>query len=150
MSLNKPNKVILHCTGTEDYDMFDPDFDSYGIDQARDYHMRVRKYKDVAYHYFIRRTGEIEQGRQEEMNGAHCYGQNKTSIGVAYAGSKDPTHEQIQAMCELFIYFYDKYDFGPGEWFGHNEYGRTECPGISMIMLQMLFQHVLHDYINKR
>lgn len=150
MSVNKPNKVILHCTATEDYEESDPDFDSYGIDEARDYHVKVRKYKDVAYHYLIRRTGVIEEGRDENVNGAHCYGQNKTSIGVAYAGTNDPTDEQINSMCELFLDFFNRYGFEPEDWYGHHEFRRTECPGISMRIMHKLFRYVLHDYLNKR
>ncbi len=49
------------------------------------YH-RSMGWKCCGYHYVIPDYGTIEQGRPEEMMGAHCRNHNRHSIGVCYVG----------------------------------------------------------------
>ena len=49
------------------------------------YH-RSLGWKGCGYHYVIPTDGTIEQGRPEEMVGAHCKNHNRHSIGVCYIG----------------------------------------------------------------
>ena len=70
------------------------------------YH-RSLGWKGCGYHYVIPTDGTIEQGRPEEMKGAHCKNHNCHSIGVCYIGGlaadgKSPkdtrTEEQKRAL----------------------------------------------------
>lgn len=47
---------------------------------------QARGFRDVGYHYYIRRDGKVEFGRPVEQIGAHVQGHNRDSIGVAYEG----------------------------------------------------------------
>ena len=49
------------------------------------YH-RSLGWNGCGYHYVIPTDGTIEQGRPEEMIGAHCVNHNRHSIGVCYIG----------------------------------------------------------------
>jgi N-acetyl-anhydromuramyl-L-alanine amidase AmpD len=53
----------------------------------------------MGYHFFINFSGYIERGRPIHKIGAHCYGYNKTSIGICLAGLKlsDFTQKQFNA-----------------------------------------------------
>ena len=53
--------------------------DDIGV--IREWH-KERGFKDVGYHYFIRKDGMIQKGRQLDVVGAHCKGKNKSSIGI--------------------------------------------------------------------
>lgn len=73
--------IVVHCTAC------DPGCDS-DVEDIRQQHLR-RGFADVGYHYIIRLDGTVEEGRSLDTVGAHVYGHNKTSIGVAYIGGRD-------------------------------------------------------------
>lgn len=77
----KVNKVVVHCTYTY------PDMD-IGVDEIRQWHVRDNGWKDVGYHYIIRRDGTVEQGRPENVMGSHVRGHNQGSLGIAMVGGK--------------------------------------------------------------
>ena len=72
------HKIIIHCTATREGD-------DISVDTIRRWHL-ARGWSDVGYHYVIDIKGNINAGRPIELMGAHCKGQNKYSIGVAYVG----------------------------------------------------------------
>ena len=45
--------------------------------------------RDIGYHFYITRDGEIHRGRALEKIGAHCRNHNTHSIGVCYEGGLD-------------------------------------------------------------
>ena len=45
--------------------------------------------RDIGYHFYITRDGEIHRGRSLEEVGAHCRNHNAHSIGVCYEGGLD-------------------------------------------------------------
>lgn len=51
-----------------------------------DHYHKSLGWKCCGYHYVISADGAIEQGRPEEMVGAHCKSHNRHSIGVCYIG----------------------------------------------------------------
>lgn len=70
--------IIIHCADTP------PQMD-IGVAEIREWHL-ARKFTDVGYHYVIRRSGEVEKGRQEDQIGAHVQGHNHDSIGICLVG----------------------------------------------------------------
>jgi N-acetylmuramoyl-L-alanine amidase len=56
-----------------------------GVKEVRQWH-KARGWKDVGYHYIIRRNGKVEAGRRESQVGAHVAGHNADSIGISLAG----------------------------------------------------------------
>lgn len=71
-------EIIVHCSATEaGMDI--------GVDEIRTWHL-ARGWKDIGYHYVIRRDGRLEQGRPETTAGAHVKGRNAKSLGVCLVG----------------------------------------------------------------
>jgi len=78
-------EIIIHCTATiEGKD--------YTIDDVRRWHTAPppdgNGWSDIGYHYLIGRHGEVWEGRDVDIQGAHCAagGHNRNSIGVCYVG----------------------------------------------------------------
>ncbi|MFS2637588.1 N-acetylmuramoyl-L-alanine amidase, partial [Bacteroides thetaiotaomicron] len=51
--------------------------------------IRHRGFRDIGYHFYITRDGEIHPGRPLEKVGAHCRNHNAHSIGICYEGGLD-------------------------------------------------------------
>lgn len=117
------NKVIVHCADT-------PNNMDIGVSEIREWHVKGRGWKDVGYHYIIRRSGTIEVGRQESVIGAHCYGQNKTSIGICLVGRDRFTREQFRSLKQLIDELGLRYDLT--EVTGHYKYSDKPCPNINV------------------
>lgn len=85
----KIDKIIIHCSDT--YARM-----NIGADEIRQWHTKERGWKDIGYHFVIRRDGTVETGRDldgdgdifEEV-GAHTSGYNINSIGICLVGGKD-------------------------------------------------------------
>ena len=126
------NKIIIHCTAT-------PEGRDVGVAEVRDWHVGHNGWSDIGYHYLITLNGTVEIGRPESKAGAHVKGQNKNSIGIAYAGGMDKdykepkdtrTPEQKEALIWLVNELKDKY---PGSTVhGHNEFSAKACPSFDV------------------
>lgn len=125
-------EIIIHCTATmEGRD--------YTVDDIRRWHTAPppngRGWSDIGYHYIIYRDGQIVEGRNVDVAGAHCLGHNSYSIGVCYVGgcdsdmkSKDTrTTAQRYALLNLLTQLRATY---PGvRVVGHNYYDKGKaCP----------------------
>lgn len=95
------NKIIIHATGNT--------VDSkITLADIRHYHI-TKGWRDIGYHYVVFADGRVERGRPISVAGAHCYGHNAHSIGVAYVGGIDKdgretdtrTAAQKQALLQL-------------------------------------------------
>lgn len=59
-----------------------------GADVIRRWHLN-RGFRDIGYHYVIRRDGVVETGRPLEQVGAHAKPWNTGSIGICMVGGID-------------------------------------------------------------
>ena len=73
--------LVIHCSAVR------PDQTS-SAEEIDGWH-RKKGWKGIGYHYVVRRDGQIEPGRPEEMVGAHCVNHNTHSIGICYEGGLD-------------------------------------------------------------
>lgn len=73
--------IAIHCSATK------PGQD-IGVAEIRGWH-KAKGWSDIGYHWVIRRDGRLEQGRGEEVPGAHVEGHNSKSIGVCMVGGVD-------------------------------------------------------------
>ncbi|WP_202932364.1 N-acetylmuramoyl-L-alanine amidase [Vreelandella alkaliphila] len=56
-----------------------------GVAEIREWHL-ARGFRDVGYHYVIRRDGTLERGRPENQTGAHVGGYNSGNLGICMVG----------------------------------------------------------------
>lgn len=85
--MSKIKNHIIHCS--------DSDFGNVNV--IRQWHLE-RGFRDVGYHFIIRRDGEIEVGRTLEETGAHCKGYNQESIGTCLIGKRNFEMHQFESL----------------------------------------------------
>ena len=134
-SLANINKVVVHCAYTP------PQMD-IGVDTIRVWHY-ARGMTDVAYHYVIRRNGDIEKGRElTEVPAANGAGNNTNTIAICYVGgmsadkkrSEDNrTNAQKEALFELKLLI-SQILGRQVEWVGHRDLPgvKKDCPGFDV------------------
>ncbi len=126
--MRKINKLIVHCSAT-------PEGRDVKTETIKDWHVNGNHWKDIGYHYVIELDGSIHKGRDENVIGAHCSGQNANSIGICYVGgvakdSKTPkdtrTDAQKQSLLKLLKELKAKYPNATIH--GHREFAAKACP----------------------
>lgn len=128
-------KVIIHCSATP------PDM-NIGANEIRKWHTDPKPkgngWMDIGYHYVIRRSGDIDHGRDENIVGAHCEGHNANSIGVCLVGGitkqgateNNFTPEQFKTLTNLVRSLVEYY---PGATIhGHREFSNKDCPSFDV------------------
>jgi N-acetyl-anhydromuramyl-L-alanine amidase AmpD len=122
------NEIIIHCAATK------PSMD-IGADWIRRIHIQENKWRDIGYHYVIRRNGAVEEGRPIEQVGAHCNGHNNGTIGICLVGGITETgrpennftpaqFESVQLLINTL-----KSEFPSiTKLSGHNDYANRACP----------------------
>lgn len=114
--------LIIHCSAT------DPAVE-VTVDTLREWHLK-RGWDDIGYHYVIYRDGTIEEGRPEEIQGAHTYGHNQNSLGICLIGgnkSADFTFRQYVSLFVLVKLLKEQYSIKTIQ--GHHYYDKDkDCP----------------------
>lgn len=137
MGINNPKKIIVHHFASlskytaQDCDSWHkvrwPGFTSkvFKNDNGEFYH--------VGYHFVIESSGKVVQCRELTEEGAHCIGQNTSSIGIALAGNFDidlPTKAQEKSFRKLVKELLPKL---PGvtayNIYPHRKYANKSCYG---------------------
>lgn len=73
------NRIVIHCAATK------PSMD-IGAAEIRRWHVDGNGWRDIGYHFIIRRNGRLERGRPVPEAGAHVAGHNADSIGICLVG----------------------------------------------------------------
>lgn len=124
-----PAKVIMHCAATPDDNEPGSRWYELDISEVRKWH-KAKGWRDVGYHYFIKRSGEIQEGRAVGTTGAHTLGHND-AIGVCYAGMSEPTVAQLKSIRQLRDVLRRRHGISAFDWHCHNEFANKDCPGFS-------------------
>jgi len=123
--------LVIHCAATK------PDMD-IGVDEITQWH-KDRGFDTIGYHYVIRRSGVVEKGREDSLQGAHAIAVNGTSIGVCMVGGVDDslkwennfTEAQFRSLKSLIILLKNKYPIE--KIIGHYEVeSKKECPSFNV------------------
>lgn len=131
--MRKIDKIILHCAAT-------PEGKDIKTATIKEWHLK-QGWSDIGYHYVIELDGSIHYGRQEDIIGAHCKGQNNFSIGICYVGgltedgkkAKDTrTEAQKQSLYRLVKELMTKYNLTIEDVHCHNEYAKKDCPSFKI------------------
>jgi hypothetical protein len=133
--MRKIDKVIIHCSDSE-----------FGnAERIREWH-RDKGWSDIGYHYVINngyvfskdgyeqrvKDGEIEKGRKDEVVGAHCYGQNSSSIGICMIGVKTFSDAQFDSLKSLLLQLMEKYGITTEDIYGHYDFSSKTCPNFDV------------------
>lgn len=126
-------RIIIHCSATIG------DASVKDIDQWH----RARGWREIGYHYVIRRNGDIEVGRSLDKVGAHCKGHNYDSIGICLAGGIDKlsrsvdnfTFSQKKSLTSMITLLQS---IKPLKVYGHNEFSDKDCPCMDLSQWQSL------------
>ena len=116
--MRKINNIILHCSDT-------PAKMDIGAKEINKWH-RQNGWSAIGYHYVIRRDGTVEDGRDDAAIGAHCYGYNRTSLGVCLVGRGKYTKSQFEALKSLLKKLKSKYV--EANINGHYTFSNKSCP----------------------
>jgi N-acetylmuramoyl-L-alanine amidase len=123
----KTNKLVVHCAATKP---------SMYVKAAtiRKWHVEERGWSDIGYHWFIRRNGFLEPGRDEHRTGSHAKGFNSESIAICLAGGmsesgNDENNFTDAQMDTLKHFIKTKMEQYPGiEVLGHRDLPKVNKP----------------------
>ena len=128
---NSTDYIVIHCAATKaSMDI--------GLTEIRKWHVQGNGWRDVGYHYIIRRNGEVELGRSIRDTGAHAAGYNHKSVGLCMVGGmaednsaeNNFTAQQWTALLDLVKQL--KADYPEADVIGHNEISEKECPSFDV------------------
>lgn len=102
--MRKIDTIVIHCSASDHHSHDD-------VSVMRKWHLD-KGWSDVGYHYFIKKDGTLQAGRDERKPGAHAKGFNATSIGICLHGleEKNFTEDQFKTCAALINVLVDKYD----------------------------------------
>jgi len=121
----KPNKFIIHHSATDDTDI-------KNFDGIKNHHINVNKWANIGYHYVVEKVNGkyiTIKGRDENVAGVHCPGQNNQSIGICLVGDfrkGNPPKEQLQEVAKLIKEICSRR--GKLPLHKHSDFRATECP----------------------
>jgi len=128
---NSTEYIVIHCAATKaSMDI--------GLTEIRKWHVQDNGWRDVGYHYIIRRNGEVELGRSNRDTGAHAAGYNHKSVSVCMVGGmaednsaeNNFTAQQWTALLDLVKQL--KVDYPDADVIGHNEISEKKCPSFDV------------------
>ena len=89
--------IVIHCSDT-------PSTMDIGAKEIREWHTAApphgNGWKDIGYHYVIRRNGVIEEGREIEEVGSHVKGFNSSSVGICMVGGRHGNNDFTKLQFE--------------------------------------------------
>jgi N-acetyl-anhydromuramyl-L-alanine amidase AmpD len=110
-----------------------------GADWIRKIHVLQNKWRDIGYHFVIRRNGAVENGRPVDQIGAHCEGHNTGTIGICMVGGISETNRpennftpaQFESVQLLINSLKERF---PSiiKLSGHNDYANKACPSFNV------------------
>jgi N-acetyl-anhydromuramyl-L-alanine amidase AmpD len=144
MRIGTTRKIIVHHTEF-------PNVTDYSRAQAvrlaqeiQNLHMDKNGWIDSGQHFTVSRGGYVLEGRHrslealtagtEQVQGAHCIGENAQGIGIENEGTyytETPPAAQFQALVTLCVTICRQYNLGANNIFGHWDYNETDCPGVA-------------------
>lgn len=115
------NRVFIHCSASDN-----PAHDN--IQTMTQWHLE-RGFKEVGYHFFIKKDGQIQIGRSLEKTGAHAKNHNTGTIGICLHGLKKEnfTQTQFNSLSYICHVINDAYN-GKITFHGHREVAARDCP----------------------
>jgi len=134
--------IIIHQTGTPT-----------GTVESIDRYHRSLGWAGIGYHYVSYRDGSVHKGRANSQIGAHCQGDNATSLGICCVGADDALPvgagymNQVlwDGLLRLVGQLMSAYHIPISRVVGHRERpsGRAQgktCPGFEVAVIRNLLR----------
>lgn len=115
------DKVFIHCSAS-DHESHDD------ISVIRKWHVEERHFNDIGYHYFIKKSGEIQTGRPLDKVPAAQKGHNEGSIAICLSGLDHFTEKQFKALKALCHQIDTQHTV---TFHGHREVSNKTCPNFN-------------------
>lgn len=125
--------ITVHCSAT-------PSEQDVHVADIRRWHKK-RGWRDVGYHFVIRRNGDVELGRPLSQTGAHVKGHNKGNIGVCMVGGCNSEQQpednftlaQRKALFGLVTALQEQFLISDENVKGHKDWGVNKaCPVVRL------------------
>lgn len=130
LNLPVPYVIILH-TATENCS--DQATCVYHVRTIQTFHMESKGWWDIGYNFLVGGDGFAYEGRGWKSEGAHTYGYNAKSIGIAFIGTFNkymPPERQIKAAKQLIEMGVKKgYIMENYKLLAHRQLTTTQSPG---------------------
>jgi N-acetyl-anhydromuramyl-L-alanine amidase AmpD len=138
----RPVKILVHHTATPNVvDLSGTAAIALAV-AIQKFHMDHRGWLDTGQHFTISRGGVLMEGRhrsleilragRQQVEGAHCTGQNVVAIGIENEGTYldiAPPKALWNRLRETCAYICGQYGIPPTELYGHRDFKDTACPG---------------------
>ena len=102
------------------------------VERVHQIHL-ARGFDGIGYHFLIRHSGVIYQGRPIQTVGQHARRANSDSIAIALTGNFQitrPTEQQLTSLRLLILHIRQQYTHCVGlPVVRHSDVGATLCPG---------------------
>lgn len=138
----RPVKILVHHTASPNV----TDYSRAAADRlaraVQNFHMDSRGWLDTGQHFTISRGGFVLEGRhrslevlqagRQQVEGAHCTGQNIVAVGIENEGiytDADPPAALWDSLRVTCAYICTQYGIAPTELYGHRDFKNTACPG---------------------
>ena len=124
--MRKINKIIVHCS--------DSDVKAHDdISVIKGWHVNERGWSDVGYHFFIKKDGAVQKGRELATVGAHVKGHNSDSIGICLAGRHNFTTAQFDTLKVLLYDLTHQFLLTTNDVYGHRDFDKHKtCPNFDV------------------
>ena len=88
---------------------------------------------DVGYHYYIKKDGTVQKGRDLWVIGAHVSGHNSDSIGICLGGRYNFTTKQFHALKALLYDLTRQFNLTTNDVYGHRDFDKHKtCPNFDI------------------
>lgn len=121
-------RVFIHCSASDN-----PDHDN--LKTIRDWHLQ-RGFATVGYHFYVRKTGSLELGRDLESTPAAQQGNNVGAIAICLGGEKLFTADQFDTLQDLVWQIHQELPMAT--FHGHCEVSSKSCPNFDYVKLLRL------------
>jgi hypothetical protein len=144
-NFKKPDRfvdtIFLHCSATDN-----PEHDNKEF--IRKIHVDQNGWKDIGYHYFINKAGQVTPCRPLERNPAAQRGHNTGSIAICLSGlEKDKfTENQFLSLIDLVYTIQQEYNERL-RIRGHREVANKSCPVFDYVSILNLTER---GYLRER
>lgn len=129
---HKIHTITVHCSATAPNQQI-------GAAEIRAWHL-AKGWRDIGYHFVIKRCGKVEPGRNVYEVGAHVRGHNRGNLGICLVGGCDEQQQpqdnftlaQRKALFALIEQLQRAFAIADEQVKPHHFWANKACPVIAI------------------